>query len=154
MTASSENSCYHFSSPSDWSSSSRISIYYNQNNSFNLDLFSATHTLSSSILTLNSQCVGVAKEVKIKRVILIAVRLLRVTTPCKCLNQFLKGYFQGMMRIRVCLIIIIYYKEHSAQKTGLVLPNFDISDLHCRVFWYPSWEPLVFCHPKIFHCGR
>lgn len=42
----------------------------NQNNSFNLDLFSATHTLRSSILTLNSLCKGVAKEIKIAGVIL------------------------------------------------------------------------------------
>ena len=71
MTASSENSCFHFILPSDGSSSSsRISIYYNQNNSFVLDIFSATQTLSSSILTLNYQCVGAAKEVMIDRVIL------------------------------------------------------------------------------------
>jgi len=44
---------------------------YDQNNSFNLDLFSDTHTLRSSIPTMNSQCVVVAKEVKIEQVIRI-----------------------------------------------------------------------------------
>ena len=47
----------------------------NQNNTFNLDLFSANHILSSSIPTLNSQCFGVAKEVKIERVIMITAIL-------------------------------------------------------------------------------
>ena len=44
---------------------------YNQNKSFNRDLFSATNTFSSTILTVNSECVGVAKKVRIERVILI-----------------------------------------------------------------------------------
>ena len=44
----------------------------NQNSPLYLDLFSDTHTLNSKILILNSQCLGVAKEIKIKRIILIA----------------------------------------------------------------------------------
>jgi len=44
---------------------------YNQNNSFNLDLFSDTHTLRIQCEYTWTQCVGGAEEVKIERVILI-----------------------------------------------------------------------------------
>ena len=47
----------------------------NHNNSFNIDLFSDTHTLRIKCEYSRTQCVGGAKEVKIERVFLIIVGL-------------------------------------------------------------------------------
>ena len=76
---------------------------FNQNNSFNLDLFSTTHTLSSSMLTLNSQCAGVAKEVKIKRVILIIVFFAQFSMHYKVSVGRYPGKYRKGRKIQMCL---------------------------------------------------
>ena len=48
-------------------------ICNNKKNSFNFDLFSATHTLRIQCEYTRTQCVGGAEEVKIERVILITI---------------------------------------------------------------------------------
>jgi len=54
-----------------WGSNTQKAHSY-QNNSFNFDLFSDTHTLRIQCEYTRTQCVGGAEEVKIERVILIA----------------------------------------------------------------------------------
>ena len=58
------------------------------NNSFNPDLFSDTHTVFLSIIRLNCECVGVAKEVRIEKVILITFLWLKDVCD-GCRRQFI-----------------------------------------------------------------